>query len=64
MKLDNELRRELRQNINRLRDLGTYRGRRHAQVRNLCLFLSGWRLMEFLLNMSIGTCGDMGLTFV
>lgn len=30
MKIENDLRRELRQNIIRLRDMGTYRGRRHA----------------------------------
>lgn len=30
MTLENDLRRQLQQNIKRLRDLGTYRGRRHA----------------------------------
>ena len=30
MKIENDLRRELRENIRRLRDMGTYRGRRHA----------------------------------
>ncbi|KAK8216708.1 hypothetical protein M8818_001671 [Zalaria obscura] len=30
LKIENDLRRELRQNIQRLRDMGTYRGRRHA----------------------------------
>ena len=30
MKIENELRRELRDNIRRLRDMGSYRGRRHA----------------------------------
>lgn len=30
MTLDNDLRRQLQQNISRLRDMGTYRGRRHA----------------------------------
>lgn len=30
MKIENDLRRELRENITRLRDMGTYRGRRHA----------------------------------
>lgn len=30
MKIENDLRRELRDNIRRLRDMGTYRGRRHA----------------------------------
>ncbi|KAF2757047.1 ribosomal protein S13 [Pseudovirgaria hyperparasitica] len=30
MKIENDLRREIRGNIARLRDLGTYRGRRHA----------------------------------
>ncbi|MCJ1451290.1 hypothetical protein MMC28_001626 [Mycoblastus sanguinarius] len=30
MKIENDLRRELRQNIGRLRDMGAYRGRRHA----------------------------------
>ena len=31
MKIENDLRRELRENIGRLRDMGSYRGRRHAQ---------------------------------
>ncbi|KAH0611458.1 uncharacterized protein H6S33_010723 [Morchella sextelata] len=31
MTLENDLRKELRDNIGRLRELGTYRGRRHAQ---------------------------------
>ena len=30
MKIENDLRRQLRDNIKRLRDMGTYRGRRHA----------------------------------
>lgn len=30
MKIENDLRRELKENILRLRDMGTYRGRRHA----------------------------------
>ena len=30
MKIGNDLRRELQENILRLRDMGTYRGRRHA----------------------------------
>ena len=30
MKIENELRKEMRSNIARLRDMGTYRGRRHA----------------------------------
>jgi small subunit ribosomal protein S13 len=30
MKIENDLRRELRDNIARLRDMGTWRGRRHA----------------------------------
>ena len=30
MKIENDLRREMRDNIRRLRDMGTYRGRRHA----------------------------------
>ncbi|KAL9634161.1 MAG: hypothetical protein Q9164_004264, partial [Protoblastenia rupestris] len=30
MKIENDLRRELRENIRRLRDMGAYRGRRHA----------------------------------
>lgn len=30
MKIENDLRREVQDNIRRLRDLGTYRGRRHA----------------------------------
>lgn len=30
MKIENELRREVKDNISRLRDMGTYRGRRHA----------------------------------
>ncbi|KAH6695899.1 hypothetical protein DL95DRAFT_394816 [Leptodontidium sp. 2 PMI_412] len=30
MKIENDLRKELRMNINRLRDMGSYRGRRHA----------------------------------
>lgn len=30
MKIENDLRRELRENIARLRDIGSYRGRRHA----------------------------------
>ena len=30
MTLENDLRRQLRDNIKRLRDMGTYRGRRHA----------------------------------
>jgi len=30
MKLENDLRREMQDNIKRLRDMGTYRGRRHA----------------------------------
>lgn len=30
MKIEDELRREMRQNIARLRDMGSYRGRRHA----------------------------------
>lgn len=30
MKIENDLRRELRDNIKRLRDMGSYRGRRHA----------------------------------
>lgn len=30
MKIENDLRRELRDNIRRLRDMGSYRGRRHA----------------------------------
>lgn len=33
LKLDTDLKNELRGNLERLRDLGTYRGRRHAQVR-------------------------------
>ncbi|KAF2141873.1 uncharacterized protein K452DRAFT_250797 [Aplosporella prunicola CBS 121167] len=30
MKLENDLRRSIQDNIKRLRDMGTYRGRRHA----------------------------------
>lgn len=30
MKIENDLRRELRENISRLKDMGTYRGKRHA----------------------------------
>ena len=30
MNIENDLRRQLRENIQRLRDMGTYRGRRHA----------------------------------
>ena len=30
MKIGNDLRREMRENILRLREMGTYRGRRHA----------------------------------
>jgi small subunit ribosomal protein S13 len=30
MKIENDLRREVQGNIRRLRDMGTYRGRRHA----------------------------------
>lgn len=30
MTLENDLRRKLRENIRRLRDMGSYRGRRHA----------------------------------
>ncbi|KAI7301027.1 hypothetical protein KC315_g9699, partial [Hortaea werneckii] len=30
MTLENDLRRQLQENIKRLRDMGTYRGRRHA----------------------------------
>lgn len=30
MKIENDLRREVRDNIQRLKDMGTYRGRRHA----------------------------------
>jgi small subunit ribosomal protein S13 len=30
MKIENDKRRELQDNIKRLRDIGTYRGRRHA----------------------------------
>ena len=30
MKIENDLRREMQENIKRLRDMGTYRGRRHA----------------------------------
>ncbi len=30
MKIENDLRRELVQNITRLKDMGSYRGRRHA----------------------------------
>ena len=30
MKIENDLRREVQDNIKRLRDMGTYRGRRHA----------------------------------
>lgn len=30
MTIENDLRRKLRDNIKRLRDMGTYRGRRHA----------------------------------
>jgi small subunit ribosomal protein S13 len=30
MKIENDARREMRDNIKRLRDMGTYRGRRHA----------------------------------
>ena len=30
MNIENDLRRQLRDNIKRLRDMGTYRGRRHA----------------------------------
>lgn len=38
LKLDTDLQKELHDNLERLRDLGTYRGRRHAQVGNICLF--------------------------
>jgi len=30
MKIETDLRRQLRENIQRLRDMGSYRGRRHA----------------------------------
>jgi ribosomal protein S13 len=30
MKIENELRKEVQENIRRLKDMGTYRGRRHA----------------------------------
>ena len=30
MTIENDLRRKLRENISRLRDMGSYRGRRHA----------------------------------
>lgn len=40
LKLDTDLKNELQANLERLRDLGTYRGRRHAQVhRHLPVFL-------------------------
>ncbi|KAF2206044.1 30S ribosomal protein S13 [Delitschia confertaspora ATCC 74209] len=32
MKIENDLRREVQDNIRRLRDMGTYRGRRHAMA--------------------------------
>ncbi|KAK5164099.1 uncharacterized protein LTR77_010190 [Saxophila tyrrhenica] len=32
MTLENDLRRQMRDNIKRLRDMGTYRGRRHAMA--------------------------------
>lgn len=38
LKLDTDLQKELHDNLERLRDLGTYRGRRHAQVGKICLF--------------------------
>ncbi|MCJ1307914.1 hypothetical protein MMC25_001562 [Agyrium rufum] len=31
LKIENELRRDIRENIRRLRDMGSYRGRRHVQ---------------------------------
>lgn len=60
MKIENELRREVKDNIARLRDMGTYRGRRHAMHlptrgqntrSQVCLgfieavYNMGWRLM-------------------
>lgn len=35
MQIDMDLRRKIREDIKRLRDIGSYRGRRHAQV---CFF--------------------------
>ncbi len=31
MTIENDLRREMRENISRLKDMGAYRGKRHAQ---------------------------------
>lgn len=42
MTLENDLRKELRDNIGRLRELGTYRGRRHAQVYMRVGFVGIW----------------------
>jgi ribosomal protein S13 len=58
MKIENDLRREVQDNIKRLRDMGAYRGRRHAmglpvrgqrtrsQVRKLTLKMRYRRLTE------------------
>jgi ribosomal protein S13 len=59
MKIENELRKEVQENIRRLKDMGTYRGRRHAmglpvrgqktrtQVRSL-VRMDGYRLLTVL----------------
>jgi len=57
MKIENDLRREVQENIKRLKDMGTYRGRRHAmglpvrgqrtrtQVRRLLMETWYWKLI-------------------
>lgn len=54
MTLENDLRKELRDNIGRLRELGTYRGRRHAQVCMRPGFVGIWALM----GVCVGPAGE------
>jgi len=54
LKIENDLRRELRDNIRRLKDMGTYRGRRHAlgmpvrgqRTRNQTVMANYWNRVE------------------
>jgi len=52
--IENDLRRQLKDDLNRLKDMGSYRGRRHAQVWIGC----SWRLAFGALTAISGIAGE------
>lgn len=59
MKIENDLRREIKDNISRLRDMGSYRGRRHA----MNLPVRGQRTRSQVSALRLGLLYGADLTF-